>query len=335
MAVEFKDYYKSLGVERTASEEEIRKAFRKLARQYHPDVAKDKKSAEEKFKEINEAYEVLGDPEKRKQYDELGANWKRGAEFRAPPGWERRGRRSGGDTEPFTDSEFHFGGTGFSDFFEQFFGSMSGRRSGSGFRDRFQEQSQRGQDVEADIMVTLEEALQGSIRPVSLRRNVACERCNGTGEVKDRTCAQCGGSGQVSKLENYQVKIPAGVREGQQLRLAGRGEAGFGHGPAGDLFLRVRLAKHPDFQVEDDDLYFDLDLAPWEAVLGTQVNIKIPAGAQNGQKLRVRGQGLPRSGGGRGELYVVVRVQVPADVSESERTHWERLARESRFNPRE
>src|SRR5580765_93885 len=154
MAVEFKDYYKSLGVERTASAEEIRKAFRKLARQYHPDVAKDKKSAEEKFKEINEAY------------DELGANWKRGAEFRAPPGWERRARRSSGDAEPFMDSEFQFGGTGFSDFFEQFFGSMSGRRGGSGFRDRFQEQSQRGQDVEADIMVTLEEALNGSIRPV-------------------------------------------------------------------------------------------------------------------------------------------------------------------------
>src|SRR6266496_3822353 len=138
MAVEFKDYYKSLGVERTASEEEIRKAFRKVSRQYHPDVAKDKKTAEEKFKEINEAYEVLGDAEKRKQYDQLGANWKRGAEFRAPPGWGRRARRPGGDQEPFVDSEFHFGGTGFSDFFEQFFGSMSGRRGGSAFRGGFQ-----------------------------------------------------------------------------------------------------------------------------------------------------------------------------------------------------
>jgi len=344
MAVEFKDYYKSLGVERTASEEEIRKAFRKLARQYHPDVAKDKKSAEEKFKEINEAYEVLGDPEKRKHYDELGSNWKRGAEFRAPPGWERRARRSDGDAEPFMDSEFQFGGTGFSDFFEQFFGSMSGRQSGSGFRDRFQEHSQRGQDVEADILVTLEEAFNGSIRPVSLRRNVTCERCGGSGEVNDRPCAQCGGSGQTSRLENYQVKIPAGVRGGQQLRLAGRGEAGAGRGPAGDLFLRVRFAKHPDYRIEGDDLYFDLDLAPWEAVLGTQVsvptlggrvNIKIPAGAQNGQKLRVRSQGLPKGGGGRGDLYVVLRVQVPTRVSESERTLWERLARESRFNPRD
>ena len=186
--------------------------------------------------------------------------------------------------------------------------------------------------------------MNGSIRPVSLRRNVTCERCGGSGEVNDRPCAQCGGSGQSSKLENYQVKIPAGVREGQQLRLAGRGEAGVGRGPAGDLFLRVRLAKHPDFRVESDDLYFDLDLAPWEAVLGTkvsvptlggQLNIKIPAGAQNGQKLRVRGQGLPQGGGGRGDLYVVLRVQVPSRVSESERAHWERLARESRFNPRD
>src|SRR3989442_1486075 len=210
MAVEFKDYYKTLGVARTASEEEIRKAFRKLARQYHPDVAKDKKSAEEKFKEINEAYEVLGDPEKRKQYDELGANWKRGAEFRAPPGWERHARRSDGDAEPFMDSDFHFGGTGFSDFFEQFFGSMSGRRSGSGFRERSQDHSQRGQDVEADIMVTLEEAFNGSIRPVSLRRNVTCERCGGSGEVNDRPCAQCGGSGEKPKPEKYQGEISAG-----------------------------------------------------------------------------------------------------------------------------
>src|SRR5262249_18366787 len=155
----------------------------------------DKKTAEEKFKEINEAYEVLGDAEKRKQYDELGATWKQGAQFRAPPGWGRRARRSYGEGEPFVDSEFHFGGTGFSDFFEQFFGSMSGRRGGFGFRNHDQDRAQRGQDVEADLMVTLEEALNGSIRPVSLRRNVTCERCGGSGEVNDRTCPQCGGSG--------------------------------------------------------------------------------------------------------------------------------------------
>ena len=344
MAVEFKDYYKILGVERTAGEAEIRKAFRKLARQYHPDVAKDKKSAEEKFKEINEAYEVLGDADKRRKYDELGANWKQGAEFHPPPGWERRARRPGGGAETFDDFQFHFGGTGFSDFFEQFFGSTGGRRNHFGSAEDFQEHPRRGQDVEADILVTLEEALNGSIRPISLRRYVTCERCAGSGEVKSRVCPQCHGSGQTDKVENYQVKIPAGVREGQQLRLAGRGEGGAGRGPAGDLFLRVRFAKHPDYRVEGDDLYHDIELAPWEAVLGAKVSvptlggrvsIKIPAGAQGGQKLRVRGHGLPRRGGGRGDLYVVLYVQVPQRVSESERALWERLARESRFSPRD
>ncbi len=342
MAVEFKDYYQTLGVERTASDEEIRKAFRKLARQYHPDVAKDKKTAEEKFKEINEAYEVLSDPEKRRKYDALGANWKQGAEFRPPPGWEHGAWRSGGGREPFTD--FHFGGTGFSDFFEQFFGSTGGRRAGSAFSEDFREHSQRGQDVEADIMVTLEEALNGSIRPVSLRRQTVCERCGGSGEINHRTCPVCHGTGETSKVDNYKVKIPAGVREGQRLRLAGRGESGVGSAPAGDLFLRVRLAKHPDYRVEGDDLHYDLDLAPWEAVLGTQVtvptldgrvSIKIPAGAQNGQKMRVRSHGLPQHGGGRGDLYVALQVQVPERVSENERTLWERLARESRFRPRD
>jgi len=344
MAVEFRDYYKILGVERTASDEEIRKAFRKLARQYHPDVAKDKKTAEERFKEINEAYEVLSDPEKRKKYDELGANWKQGAEFRPPPGWDQRAWRSSGGAAPPGDFEFHFGGTGFSDFFEQFFGSMGGRRSGAGFPDGFEEPSQRGRDVEADIMVTLEEALNGSLRPVSLRRNTTCERCGGNGEIKNRPCPECQGTGRTSKIQNYQVKIPAGVREGQRLRLAGRGEAGVGRGSAGDLFLRVRFAKHPDYRAEGDDLYYDLDLTPWEAVLGTkvsvptlggQVSIKIPPGSQNIQKMRVRGHGLPFRGGGRGDLYVVLRVQVPERVTEREKALWEQLERDSRFNPRD
>ena len=344
MAVEFKDYYKTLGVARTASDEEIRKAFRKLARQYHPDVAKDKKTAEEKFKEINEAYEVLSDPAKRKKYDELGADWKQGAQFRPPPGWEGHARRPGGSADPSGDFEFQFGGTGFSDFFEQFFGSAGGRRGGFDFRERPEGYSQRGQDVEADIMVTLEEALDGSIRPVSLRRNATCERCGGSGELKSRPCPECHGSGRSSKVENYQVKIPAGVREGQRLRLAGRGEAGVGRAPAGDLFLRVRFAKHPDYRVEGDDLFYDLDVAPWEAVLGAQVavptlsgrvSIKIPPGAQNAQRMRVRGHGLPFRSGGRGDLYVVLRVQVPERVTEREKALWEQLARESRFNPRD
>jgi len=346
MAVEFKDYYKILGVSRTASADEIRKAFRKLARQYHPDVAKNKATAEEKFKGINEAYEVLGDPEKRKKYDELGSDWKQGAEFRPPPGWGQTGRtwRSRGRSEDAGGFEFQFGGTGFSDFFEQFFGSTGRQRTHSGNRDGFQDISQRGQDVQADILVTLEEALQGATRPISLRHNTPCESCRGEGELKGRICPTCGGSGHQTKTDSYQVKIPAGVREGQQLRLAGRGEAGIGSGKAGDLFLNVRLAKHPDYRVDGDDLSFDLDLAPWEAVLGTQVtiptlggrvNIKIPPGTQSGHRLRVRSQGLPQRGGGRGDLFVAVNIQVPEKADERERALWQQLAQQSRFNPRE
>ena len=355
MAVQYKDYYQVLGVARTASEDDIRKAFRKLAREYHPDVAKDKKTAEEKFKEINEAYEVLSDPEKRKKYDELGANWKQGADFRPPPGWgeagqQRRRRSSSGRREPNPeDFEFHFGGTGFSDFFEQFFSGGGGRGgSASGFRPTGDfsgdEASSRGNDLEADIMVTLEEAVRGSVRTVNVRRNVECQHCHGSGVLNQRACPHCGGEGAVGKMDNYQVKVPAGVREGQKLRLAGKGEAGMGQGPAGDLFLRVRFARHPDFTVQGSDLTYELDLAPWEAVLGTNVevptlhghvSIKIPAGTNNGQKLRVRGKGLPDKEAGHGDLYVVIQVKVPAKISESEKALWEQLAKASDFKPRE
>ncbi len=326
MPVQYKDYYETLGVPRTAGNEEIKKSFRKLAREYHPDVAKDKKKAEEKFKEINEAYEVLSDPAKRKKYDELGANWKSGADFRPPPGWEKfaggqtfRGRGAGAE-----EFEFHFGGTGFSDFFEELFGAR--RRGGAGgfgratgFAD--EELAERGRDIEGDILVTLEEALRGSVRTVNVRHQ----------------------AGRAVKTETHQVKIPPGVTDGQKLRVAGRGEAGSGGGAAGDLYLRVRLAKHPDFEVEDHNLIYEAELAPWEAVLGAnlsvpaldgRVNIKIPPGTQNGQKLRVRGRGLPGRNGARGDLIVVTRIAVPAKVTDAEKKLWEHLARESKFNPR-
>src|SRR5438132_1221332 len=232
MPVQFRDYYETLGVSKTATEDEIRTAFRKLARKYHPDVAKDKKTAEEKFKQINEAYEVLSDPEKRQKYDQLGANWNQPGGFQPQPEWSGRpsGRRySQWSGDGGRGVEFEFGGTGFSDFFEAFFGGGRGRSAFGGFGGR-EATAERGADVEADIMVTLEEALHGSTRTVSLRR---------------------AGS---NKVENYQVKIPRGVHEGQRIRLAGQGEAGARGGKSGDLFLRVRLAKHPDFSVEGNDL---------------------------------------------------------------------------------
>ena len=346
MPVQYKDYYQILGVSRSASEGEIKKAFRKLAREYHPDVAKDKKKAEEKFKEINEAYEVLGDPANRKKYDELGANWKAGAEFRPPPGWEhfggRRASRGGGRGGP--EFEFEFGGTGFSDFFEQLFGSRGARGFGGGPGFAENGFSERGQDIEGDILVTLDEAMHGALRSVNVRHEVSCPQCGGSGVRGAHACGGCGGSGRVSKTDTCQVKIPAGVTEAQRLRLAGRGGAGSGGGGAGDLFLRVRLAKHPDFEVADHNLIHETEVAPWEAVLGAsisvptldgRVNIKIPPGTQNGQKLRVRGRGLPQRDGGKGDLIVVARVEVPAKVTEAERKLWEQLARESKFTPRD
>jgi curved DNA-binding protein len=317
MPVQYKDYYESLGVQRTASADEIKKSFRKLARLHHPDVAKDKKKSEEKFKEINEAYEVLSDPAKRKKYDELGANWKSGAEFRPPPG---AGNFSGGRTYRTTgqggvEHEFEFGGTGFSDFFEQIFGGARRGAGGFGQHGSFSddELAERGRDVEGDILVTLEEAARGSVRSVTVRHG--------------------------SRNETHQVKIPAGVTEGQRLRIAGRGEHGSGGGTAGDLYLRVRLAKHPDFDVEDHNLIYEAELAPWEAALGSEISvptltgrvkIKIAPGTQSGQKLRVRGRGLPPSG----DLMVVAKIVVPAKLSDAEKKLWELLKRESKFNPR-
>lgn len=346
MPVKYKDYYDILGVPRKASDADIKKAFRKLAREHHPDVAKNKKQAEEKFKEINEAYEVLGDPTKRKKYDELGPNWNAGADFRPPPGWESfaGGRPSSGRGSRGQDYEFHFGGTGFSDFFEQLFGSRGGRGGFGAGTAEPDFTAERGRDIEGDIMVTLEEATRGSVRSVSVRHGVPCENCGGSGQRARHLCNVCGGTGQIAKTETYQVKIPAGVTEGQRLRIPGRGEVGSGGGKAGDLFLRVRLAKHPDFDVEDHNLTYRAELAPWEAVLGTNisvptldgpVNIRIPPGTQSGQKLRVRGRGLPQRDGAHGDLIVETTIEVPTTVSDSERKLWEQLASESRFNPRE
>src|SRR5256714_10624764 len=316
MPVQFRDYYETLGVAKTASEDEIRSAFRKLARKYHPDVAKDKKTAEEKFKEINEAYEVLSDPEKRKKYDQLGAGWNQPGGFQPRPGWGTQ-QPPGGGFQQWQGGggnggvEFEFGGTGFSDFFEAFFGGGRGRSACGRFGGR-EATVERGADVEADIMVTLEEAPHGSTRTVSLRR---------------------AGS---HKVENYQVKIPRGVHEGQRIRLAGQGEAGARGGRSGDLFLRVRLAKHPDFSVEGSDLVHEVEIAPWQAALGTQlkvptlegsVRLKIPPGTQGGQRFRLREHGLAGISGKRGDLYVIAQINIPKKLSEREREIWNELAK--------
>jgi len=329
MAVEFKDYYQVLGVTPKATDEEIKKAFRTLARKYHPDVAKDKKSAEEKFKEINEANEVLSNPESRRKFDHLGADWKTGAQARPAPG--RAGGQSTGHATRGGGNEFQFEGTGFSDFFEQFFGGRAGQsRGGSpfdpqGFSGGEEEPlaALRGQDIQGDILITLDEVLKGAMRAISVRRNHAR-----TGREETQT---------------YQVRIPKGVQAGQTIRVAGKGGEGSNGGGAGDIYLRVRFAQHPDWQVRGADLMGHLELAPWEAVLGATVpvptlegsiSVKVPAGFQQGQKLRVRGKGLPAGGAKRGDLYVEASIQVPPRISKEDELLWEKLAAQSTFNPR-
>ncbi len=310
--MQFKDYYEILGVSKTASQDEIKRAFRKLARQHHPDVAKpkDRDTAEAKFKEINEAYEVLGDAEKRQKYDTLGADWERGG-AQPPPGWHHAQGGPGGQPGGPGDFEFNFGGTGFSDFFEAFFGS--GGRGANPFASGRAAGSRRGVDVEADFMVTLDEALHGARRKISFQR----------------------GSGGA--VQTYDVAIPAGVREGQRIRLGGQGEAGVQGGQAGDLYLNVRLAPHPDFRLEGADLLHDLEIAPWVAVLGGEVTIptmdgkarmKIPAGSQPGRRFRLKGRGMPKGGGERGDLYAILDIEIPTQLSDKERELWEALAKE-------
>jgi DnaJ-class molecular chaperone len=340
MAVQFRDYYDVLGVSKTAAENDIKSAYRKLARKYHPDVNPGDKSAEEKFKELNEAYEVLSDPDKRKKYDTLGPNWKAGQDFRPPPGWEGANVEYG----DFGDMGDMFGGRsagGFSDFFESLFGSgrRTGRRGGAGF-------AMRGQDIEAEIPLTLEEAHRGVKRTITLQVTETCPDCRGTGSKDGKTvCPTCRGAGAIRRPKTLEVAIPPGVRDGSVIRLAEQGEPGANGGPPGDLFLRVRIRPHRVFDITDDnDLQIELPVAPWEAALGAKVSVPtiegpiemtVPAGTQTGQRLRLRGQGLNRRGGGRGDQYAKLKIVNPPKLTASERELFEKLRNESRFNARE
>ena len=336
MPISYKDYYQILGVRRDASADQIKRAFRDLARKYHPDKVKpeQKKASEEKFKEINEAYEVLKSPEKRKLYDAYGENWESvktgpggssdsqsGSSYSSGSGagqsyWHGAGKDG---------FEYHFEGTGFSDFFEHLFGrgGMEGDGAFNRMRSGSASYSARGSDVEGELLVTLNEVLHGAKRRVSFSlRNPQ------TGSEEKR---------------NFNVHIPIGVREGQRLRIAGLGEAGFGSGPAGDLYLRVRYAEHPDVRVQGRDLYYELFISPWEGTLGAKVNvdtlegtlrINIRPGTPSGRKLRVRNRGLPDSKGNRGDLFVIPQIVCPEHLNSEERDLWEKLAKTSRFNPR-
>ena len=320
MAVKFQDYYETLGVDRKATQDEIRRAYRKLARKYHPDVNSEK-GAEDKFKGINEANEVLKDPEKRKLYDQLGADWKAGQDFKPPRDWEDVHFAYRG--APPKGEDYGFGG-GFSDFFETIFGGRpGGRTAGAGQPAGW---AMRGLDHEAEIVVTLDEAFRGGLRTVTLQGR----EVDPQGRLRSVT-------------KTYKVRIPEGVTDGGRIRLPGKGGEGMSGGTAGDLYLRVHIEPHPTFRLEGHDLRMEVPVTPWEAALGATVEVpvldgtvslKIPPGVQSGQKLRLKGKGFPKQKGGRGALLARVKIVVPEKISPEERELFEALARTSSFDPR-
>jgi curved DNA-binding protein len=310
--MEFKDYYKTMGVARDATQDEIKRAYRKLARRFHPDVSKEP-DAETRFKEVGEAYEVLKDPEKRAAYDQLGADWKAGQEFHAPPDWDagfefRGGGFTGGDASAF------------SDFFESLFGrgfQGTPHARQTGFRTR-------GEDHHAKVMIDIEDAWQGATRQISLQ------------------VPEVDAQGRLHTRERVlNVRIPAGIRQGQHIRLAGQGAPGLGAGPAGDLYLEIEFRPHPFYRVDGNDMYLELPVAPWEAALGATakvptpagtVDLKIPPGSGSGRKLRLKGRGIPARP--PGDLYVVLKIALPAADSAAAQALYRKMEQELAFNPR-
>ncbi|WP_044408698.1 DnaJ C-terminal domain-containing protein [Thiomicrospira microaerophila] len=306
--MEYKDYYKILGVERSATEAEIKKAYRKLAAQYHPDKPT---GDESRFKDISEAYEVLSDKQKRSTFDQFGSGYQNGQHFDPPPGFEQM-----------------FGGGqagGFSDFFESLFrgqGGFGGQGFGSGYGGR-QPFRQKGEDQSVKVLVSLEEAVNGNERNLTLQIPQADQQ----GRVFQRS-------------KQIKVKIPAGIKQGQRIRLTGQGAPGHGGGPNGDLYLEIDLQNHPLYRVEDENVFLDLPLTPWEAALGTKVeiptlkgkvNMSIPVGTQSGAKLRIKGRGLGKT---PGDQYVVIQIHTPPALDDESKAFYQTMAGKMPFNPR-
>jgi len=310
--LEFKDYYTLLGVERDATQTEIKRAYKKLARKYHPDVSKEA-NAEDRFKEIGEAYEALKDPEKRAAYDQLGKNWKSGQDFNPPPDWDAGFEFSGGG---FTGNEADY-----SDFFE----SLFGQGFGSAHAGRQQHSyNARGEDHHAKVLIDLEDAYNGATRSITLQ-SPALDK-----------------SGHVfNKQRTLNVKIPKGVKQGQRIRLSGQGSEGMGGAPAGDLYLEIEFKPHNIYRVDGHDVYLDLPLTPWEAALGASVKVptpngpvdlKIAEGTKSGRKLRLKARGIP--GKPAGDLYVVAQITLPAADSEAAKEMYQKMQQELAYNPR-
>jgi len=325
----YKDYYAVLGVPKNAAEKDIKSAYRKLARKWHPDANPDNaKAAEEKFKEIQEAYEVLGDAEKRKKYDVLGSDWQRAAQQAE----QQRNYR-----ERQNETVFNFGGfgpgaaggpSGFSDFFDAFFSGVGGRRQAN--------LPQRGQDLETTIDLSLRESFGGGKKSVQLQVEDLCPQCGGTGTIGNKICPQCHGTGRVLETKRFDVTIPKGVREGQRIRLARQGGSGKNSGPNGDLFLIVHLTDDKRYERKGDDLYMDLPVSIYDLVLGGEVAVPtmtgevtmtIPPGTQNNKVMRLAGKGMPRvKNGGTGDQYVRLVGQLPQNLNEKETKLFKELA---------
>ncbi|HRI38212.1 MAG TPA: DnaJ C-terminal domain-containing protein [Nitrospira sp.] len=333
------DYYQTLGVSRTASAEEIKKAFRRLARQYHPDLHSGAKKAEmeKKFKELNEAQEVLTDPEKRKKYDQYGSEWDQAQAFEKArqQAWNR-GANSPWDLDQDPNSR---GGSGehFSDFFESLFGN---RKQGTGGRSA---SGRAGQDLETEVQLTLREVLIGVVKRVNLREPQACSTCHGHGMVRGRPCGTCQGTGRVTEHKTIEVRIPAGVQDGTRVRVAGKGQLGSDGGKRGDLYLQVSIATDPIFRRQGSDLHVALPIYPWEAILGADVTaptltepvkVKVPPGSKADAKLRLKGKGLPSATGGAGDLFLTLQIVMPTMATEEERILYERLSKQRHPDPR-
>ncbi len=314
--MKFQDYYELLGVDRDASPERIKKAYRKLALKWHPDQnTNDPDAAEIRFKQISEAYEVLSDPEKRKKFDRFGEHWEHGQEFE-PPSGERTMSRE--------DFEAAFGGTGgFSDFFQSAFGDDM-RRDFDGEPRRHGRYRFRGADVRADLTLSASDALAGGTRDFQVPARVDCPSCGGTGALSQHVCPSCGGVGKVRQTKTVELKIPANVRDGLTLRLKGLGEPGGSEGEAGDLHLALRLQDDENFSVRGDDLETSVTLAPWDAENGTKIEVQtargtatvnVPPSSRSGKLLRLREQGLAKRGGGHGDLLVRLQIDLPKELT--------------------
>jgi DnaJ-class molecular chaperone len=325
-----KNLYDSLGLKRDASDKEVRSAYRKLARKYHPDVTPNDRAAEARFKEVTAAYEVISDPEKRKKYDKYGDRWEHADQIeeaqqrQSAAGWARAGGSPGGNS----------GGEAFGDFGSIFENIFRRERGGP----RGQPSSRRGQDVETPVEVSLEEAFAGTARTVRLQSVEPCRTCGGTGEVAGAICHSCEGAGQAARERRLEVKAPPGVKTGSRVRIGGEGRPGLGGGPPGDLYLLVTVLPHVRFERRGDDLFVDVDVPLTGAVLGGEVHLttidgrvalRIPELTQNGRQIRLAGKGMPvlGPGGGRGDLIARVRVQLPEQLSDEERQHFEALRR--------